>query len=48
MPIDVQLIPPQSELGTSPLEEAGNFFSKMGENLSISKMGENISKSLGI
>ncbi|KAH7620876.1 putative Protein HHL1, chloroplastic [Nannochloris sp. 'desiccata'] len=39
MPIDVQLIPPQSELGTSPLDKATDFFSNMGENLS---------KSLGI
>jgi Family of unknown function (DUF6523) len=36
MPIDVQLIPPQSELGTSPLDKAQDFFSNMGENLSKS------------
>ena len=39
MPIDVQLLPPQSELGTSPLDNVSNFFSNMGENLG---------KSLGI
>lgn len=32
MPVDVQLIPPQSELGTSPLDKAADFFTNLGEN----------------
>ncbi len=34
-PIDVQIIPPESELGTTPLEQASTFFKDIGKNLGL-------------